>query len=65
MTNQRTEWTCPKCKATNDPDFTHCRMCGTHNPDAPEPKKKCSSCGFLANEEKCCPVCGSDYFLQL
>jgi len=65
MNEDRSEWTCEKCNASNDPDFTHCRVCGAHNPAAPKPTKKCASCGFLAGKETCCPVCGSDYFLQL
>ena len=63
MSEDKKQWTCPKCQALNDPEFTHCRLCGEHNPDAPE--KKCTSCGYLAKKETCCPVCGSDYFLQL
>lgn len=65
MTDERKEWTCPKCNASNDPAFTHCRICGEANPNLPPPGKKCASCGFLAREESCCPVCGSDYFLNL
>ena len=64
MADKKNEWFCPTCKVTNDPDFTHCRICGKPNPDAPV-TKKCSKCGFGANEESCCPVCGSDMFLQL
>lgn len=65
MTGDHQEWTCPNCNASNDPDFTHCRMCGTPKPDLPAPEKKCTSCGYLAGKETCCPVCGSTYFLQL
>ena len=65
MSDSGKEWLCPKCNASNDPEFTHCRMCGEHNPALPKAEKKCASCGFLASKETCCPVCGSDYFLQL
>ncbi len=66
MTNERAEWHCPTCNASNDPDFTHCRICGVVNPNLKDqPTKKCTSCGHLAGKETCCPVCGSDYFLNL
>jgi len=64
MADEKKEWFCPKCKTINDSDFTHCRICGAANPEAPV-TKKCGKCGFGAHEETCCPVCGSDYFLQL
>jgi RNA polymerase subunit RPABC4/transcription elongation factor Spt4 len=64
MADQKAAWKCPKCNAENDPDFTHCRLCGAHNP-AGTAEKKCASCGFLASKESCCPVCGSEQFLQL
>ena len=37
------KWTCPKCKADNTPDFTHCRMCGEHNPAAPQQDAACAT----------------------
>lgn len=65
MSEQRTEWTCPKCNVSNDPDFTRCRICGEPNPHTPPGEKKCASCGTLAGKHTCCPVCGSKDFLQL
>lgn len=59
------DWTCQKCQAVNEPAFTHCRVCGEKNPQAPE-CKKCAKCGavtdFFAKE---CHTCHSPEFLQL
>ena len=65
MTETKPEWICPKCNVSNDPDFTRCRICGEPNPNSPPGGKKCAKCGALAGEHTCCPVCGSDYFLNL
>lgn len=64
MSEEKKEWTCPKCKASNDADFTRCRLCAEPNPDAPEPELKCAQCGHL-HGGSCCPLCGSKEFLQL
>ena len=36
MSDPRVPWTCPKCQAENDPDFTHCRLCGEKHPEGAE-----------------------------
>jgi hypothetical protein len=59
-----TKWNCPKCKADNGPDFTHCRMCGEHNPNLPPTEHACPKCGFKTDKD-CCPSCNSPMFLQL
>jgi len=64
MAEEKKEWLCAKCKASNDPEFTHCRLCGELNPDAPEVQGTCVSCGNI-HSETCCPLCGSAEFLQL
>lgn len=64
MAEELAKWTCPKCKADNTPDFTHCRMCGEHNPAAPMQEHTCPNCGFKS-EKDCCPSCNSPMFLNL
>lgn len=64
MADTQAKWTCPKCKADNAPDFTHCRMCGEHNPAAPPQEHTCPNCGFKS-EKDCCPSCNSPMFLNL
>lgn len=65
MSQTDTPWTCPKCNAENDPDFTHCRICGERNPALEGQEKTCPKCGLLAGKQhNCCPVCGSPYFAQ-
>jgi hypothetical protein len=59
-----TEWTCPKCAAENEADFTHCRLCGLKNPAIPEDCKKCAKCGSLTTYFEC-HTCGSKEFLSL
>ncbi|MDO9082737.1 MAG: hypothetical protein Q7U56_05595 [Humidesulfovibrio sp.] len=60
---ETTKWNCPKCKADNGPEFTHCRICGEHNPALPV-MRACEKCGFKT-EKDCCPSCNSPMFLQL
>ena len=65
MSQTESPWTCPKCKAENDPDFTHCRMCGEQSPTLEGRQRVCPKCGILAGRQHdCCPVCGSPYFAQ-
>ncbi|MFH1035877.1 MAG: hypothetical protein V1806_15325 [Pseudomonadota bacterium] len=65
MTMPAQPWTCPKCQATNDPDFTACRLCGTKNPLTLKPGQGiCAGCGQV-HDQTCCPTCGRDEFLQL
>lgn len=63
MSDETPKWTCPKCTADNTPDFTHCRMCGEHNPAAPV-LHTCPTCGFKSGKD-CCPSCNSPMFLNL
>ncbi|OLN30301.1 hypothetical protein DVDV_0711 [Desulfovibrio sp. DV] len=65
MSQPKTPWICQKCQAENDPDFTHCRMCGEKHPDAPPVEVACASCGTKHPGGSCCPLCGSLEFLQL
>lgn len=65
MSETHGSWTCPKCQAKNDPDFSHCRLCGAKNPEEPPLKVTCASCGTKYFDAPCCPVCGSKEFLQL
>lgn len=65
MHEHKSEWTCPKCQAMNDPDFTHCRLCGAINPDEAPQEVTCASCGAKHPFGTCCPLCGSKEFLQL
>jgi len=65
MSEQKTPWICPKCQAENDPDFTHCRLCGEKNPETPPIKVVCANCGTKFPGDSCCPMCGSHEFLQL
>jgi ribosomal protein L40E len=65
MTTQATPWICPKCKAENDPDFNHCRICATPSPLLiKEGEHICASCGKI-HAQACCPGCNSPDFLQL
>lgn len=59
------EWTCPKCQAKNDPDFSFCRLCGEKHPDRPPVDVTCAACGAKHPAGTCCPMCGSKEFLQL
>ncbi len=58
------KWTCPKCNAENEPDFTHCRVCAQKNPALPETEVICPKCGY-STSKTCCPICNSELFLQL
>jgi hypothetical protein len=62
--SEQAKWTCPKCAAENTPDFTHCRMCGEHNPALPIAAGTCPNCGFKTDKD-CCPKCNSPMFLNL
>ena len=63
MSETPAPWNCPKCKADNAPDFTHCRICGEHNPAAPA-LHVCPTCGFKSDKD-CCPSCNNPMFLNL
>ena len=65
MSDARAPWICPKCQAKNDADYTHCRLCGEKNPEAPPVEVTCASCGAKHSGKSCCPLCGSQEFLQL
>ena len=65
MSEPRVPWTCPQCQAVNDPDFTHCRLCGEKHPEGGEVEVACASCGTKHPGGTCCPLCGSKEFLQL
>lgn len=64
MAEAEATWVCPKCGAKNDPDFTRCRLCAAENPAPPAPRRTCAACGH-EHADTCCPLCGSDAFLQL
>jgi ribosomal protein L40E len=65
MTVQAQPWTCSKCQASNDADFTACRLCGAPNPLILKPGQGvCAGCGQV-HDQTCCPSCGSPEFLQL
>ncbi|MGO9018756.1 MAG: hypothetical protein ACLQVJ_10455 [Syntrophobacteraceae bacterium] len=64
MAETNEQWTCPKCKAVNEPGFKYCLACAKRNPALPEAEKACAKCGFHT-AESCCPACNSKEFLQL
>ena len=64
MAETKVQWTCPKCTATNEPNYSHCRVCAERNPALPEAGKSCAKCGFFTAKD-CCPACNSEEFLQL
>jgi RNA polymerase subunit RPABC4/transcription elongation factor Spt4 len=64
MDETKEQWTCPKCKAANEPDISYCRVCARRNPALPEAEKTCAKCGF-STTKTCCPACNSELFLQL
>lgn len=64
MAETNDQWTCPKCKAVNEPGFKYCLVCAKRNPALPEAEKTCAKCGFRT-AESCCPACNSKEFLQL
>jgi len=66
MTEKKEQWTCLKCQARNDPDFTHCRLCGQEKETADaHGEKKCAHCGNVCTDYFTCPKCGGKEFLQL
>jgi ribosomal protein L40E len=66
MTENKDHWTCRKCQADNDPDFSHCRLCGQAREAFDEKSEKtCSHCGHVCSGYFSCPKCGSEEFLQL
>lgn len=59
-------WTCPKCQASNDPEFVRCRLCGEPKPGHEPAAMTCKLCGHsVFAKDSCCPACGSKEFLQL
>lgn len=64
MAEETKGWTCAKCKAVNDQDFTRCKICGEPRPGGTEPKK-CAHCGQECTGYFDCPRCGSRDFLNL